>query len=127
MILLQADALHAFVIRTAPAFRHDPVNDLVGIGDVAGLAMNAIGGVNFQFELAVGILGHFVDRRGAKILARIAVLYDALCGSNIQIAHDQVAGLIFLVAGAGMIDIGEPVKSEFAITLETRRFRMTGL
>ena len=127
MILLQADALHAFVIRTAPAFRHDPVNDLVGIGDVAGLAMNAIGGVNFQFELAVGILGHFVDGRWAKILARIAVLYDALRGANIQIAHDKVAGLIFLVAGAGMIDIGEPVKSEFAITLETRRFRMTGL
>src|SRR5207245_8817762 len=34
--------LHAFVIGPPAAFRHDPVDDLVGVSDVAGLAMDAV-------------------------------------------------------------------------------------
>src|SRR3984957_8181464 len=67
---------HAFVVGAASAFGRDPVDDLVGVGDVAGFAMDAIGGVDFQFGGA--FLGdHFVDRGGTKILAGVAVFADA--------------------------------------------------
>ncbi len=32
----------------------------------------------------------------------------------------QVAGLIFFVAGAGMVDVGEAVEGELAVAFETR-------
>src|SRR5271157_6227250 len=72
--------LHAFVIWPAATFWHGPINDLVGIGDVARLAMNAIGGVDLQLQ-RVALFGHFVDRRGTKILAGIAVLFHAAGGA----------------------------------------------
>src|SRR5712692_5659133 len=33
---------HSFVVGTAAAFGNDPVDDLIGIGDVAGLAVDAV-------------------------------------------------------------------------------------
>ena len=39
--------LHAFVVGAAAAFGDDPVDDLVGVGDVAGFAVDAVGGVDF--------------------------------------------------------------------------------
>ena len=35
-----------FVAGSTAAFRCDPVDDLIGIHDVAGLAMNAVGSVD---------------------------------------------------------------------------------
>jgi hypothetical protein len=35
-------SLHPFVVRAASALRRNPVDDLVGVGDVAGLAMHAV-------------------------------------------------------------------------------------
>jgi hypothetical protein len=43
----QRSPLHAFVVGAAAAFRNDPVDDLVGVGYVAGFAVDAIGGVDF--------------------------------------------------------------------------------
>ena len=37
-----SDKSHSFVVRTATAFRCHPVNDLVRIHDVAGLAVDAV-------------------------------------------------------------------------------------
>ena len=39
--------LHAFVVGAAAAFGDDPIDNLVGIGDVAGFAVDAVGGVDF--------------------------------------------------------------------------------
>ena len=42
-----ARALHAFVVGPATAFGDHPIDDLVGIRDVAGFAVNAVGGIDF--------------------------------------------------------------------------------
>ncbi len=39
--------LHAFVVGTTAAFGDDPIDNLVGIGDVAGFAVDTVGGVDF--------------------------------------------------------------------------------
>ena len=63
---------------------------------------------------------HFVDGRGTEILAGIAVFADAAVAANVRLEDDQVARLVFVVARAGMIDIGQPVERELAIAFETR-------
>src|SRR6266478_4159038 len=74
--------LHAFVVRASAAFGDYPVNDLVGIGDVAGFAVDAVGGVDLELE-SVFFLNRLVDGGGAEILAGIAVLDGAAIGANI--------------------------------------------
>jgi len=39
--------LHAFVVGAAATFGYNPVDDLVGIGDIARLAVNAIREIDF--------------------------------------------------------------------------------
>ncbi len=115
------NVLHAFVVGAAATFGDDPVDDLVGVGDVAGFAVDAVGGVDFEFEVAgFGNFGAFVDRGRAKILARVAVLDGAFCGADVEIVDVEMAGLIFFVARAGVIDVGEAIESEFAVALEAR-------
>src|SRR5262249_45801732 len=83
---------HALVIGPSAALGNDPVDDLVGIGDVAGLAMHAVRGIDFQPWLAL-LLGHLIDRCGTEILARIAVLAGATRGADIRLGHNQLARL----------------------------------
>src|SRR5713101_9843988 len=63
--------LHSFIIRSAATLGHHPINYLVRVHDVAGLAVDAVGKVDLQFALAA-LFGHFVDRRGTVILAGIS-------------------------------------------------------
>ena len=79
--------------------------------------MDAIGSVDFQLY-AVFFLGHFVDGGGAEILARVAVLDHAFCGADVEVADNQVAGLIFFVARAGVIDVGQAIEGELAVAFE---------
>src|SRR5215475_3341560 len=60
---------HSFVVRAASALRHSPIDNLVRVGDVARLAMDAIREIDLQF-LRGALSHHFVYRRGAEILAR---------------------------------------------------------
>ena len=39
--------LHAFVVGATAAFGDDPIDNLVGVGDVAGFAVHAVGEVYF--------------------------------------------------------------------------------
>jgi hypothetical protein len=94
---------------------------LIGIGDVARFAVDAIRAIDFQFFGAVFVERHLVDGSGTKILARVAVLADAAVAADIRIEYVQVAGLIFVVPRAGMIDVGEAVEGEFAVAFEPRR------
>src|SRR5260370_8343358 len=65
-ICLENRVLHALVVGAAAAFGDDPVNDLVGIGDVARLAVHAIRGVDFQLPVPGSFLGHFVPPSPTK-------------------------------------------------------------
>ena len=71
--------------------------------------------------MAGAVLDHFIDGGGTKVLARIAVFLDAFCGADVQIRDMQMAGLIFFVARAGVVDVGEAVEGEFAIADKARR------
>src|SRR5689334_21707499 len=90
-------ALHALVIRPATALGGHPVDDLIRIGDVAGLAVYAVREVDLQPPPAF-LFHHFVDGRRAKILARAAVFENAAVDANVGIENMQVARLIFFVA-----------------------------
>jgi hypothetical protein len=46
-VITSSRRLHAFVVGTAATFGNDPVDDLVGVGDVAGFAVDAIGKIYF--------------------------------------------------------------------------------
>ena len=81
--------------------------------------MDAIRGADFQFHAAIRFLGHFVNGRGAEILAGIAVLFDALCCANVCIRDAKMAWLIFLMPRPGVIHIRQPVKRQLAIALES--------
>ena len=61
------DRLKIHVVRAASAFGRDPGDDLVGVHDVAGLAVDAVGGVEHQLlALTVAAVHHLVDVGGAK-------------------------------------------------------------
>ena len=109
--------LHAFVVGAAAAFGRNPVDDLIGVGDVAGFAVDAVCRADFQFGLAL-VQHHLVNRGGTKVLAGVAVFADAAVTANIGLENNQVAGLIFFVARSGMIDVCQAVKGEFAVALE---------
>src|SRR5271165_1836628 len=109
---------HAFVVGAAAAFGNDPVDDLVGVGDVAGFAVHAVGGVDFQF-CAGGIFSDFVDRGGAEILAGVAVLDDAFGRADVQIADQEMRWLVVVVARAGVVDVGEAIKGQRAVAFKT--------
>src|ERR1700691_3251699 len=69
-----ASPLHPVVVRAAAAFWRNPGDDLVGVGDVTGLAVDAVRRVQAE-ALAVGLSGivhHFIDVGGAEILAGAA-------------------------------------------------------
>src|SRR5579883_2023588 len=115
--LLTAECLHTFVVWPPAAFGHDPVNDLVGIGDVARFAVHAIRKIDAQFE-AVRLPHRLVNGGGTKILARIAVLRRAAVRANIQIQYVQVARLIVIVARSRVIHVRQTVECQFAVAFE---------
>ncbi len=110
---------HAFVVWAAATFWRNPVDDLIGVGDVAGFAVDTVGRVDFQFRLAF-FRDHLVNRRRTKILAGVAVLADAAIAANIGLEHDEMARLILFMARAGMIDVREAIERELAVAFEAR-------
>ena len=82
--------------------------------------MDAVRGIDLQFRRAL-LHHHFVNRRGTKILAGIAEFAHAAVAANIRVENDQMAGLIFVVARSGMIDVREAIKGKLAIAFESRR------
>src|SRR5215467_10787625 len=110
---------HAVVIRAAAALGRDPGDDLVGVHDVAGLAVHAVGRVQMD-AFAPGRVGacgflHLIDVGRAEILAGIAELGHATGVADVGIGDDQVRRLVFLVFGAGVVKIGQLVKGLLAV------------
>src|SRR5579871_81342 len=96
---------HPVVVRPAPALRRHPRNDLVRIGDVAGLAVYTIRGIQAD-ALAVWlrrVVHHLVHVRRTKILAWAAVFLHAALIAHLRIVDDQVGRLILFVFRSGMI------------------------
>ena len=96
--------LHIWIIRPIAALRRCPVDVLARVFDIAGLAVNAVFVVNEKLLLpgVVGIVDHFVDRGGAELLARVAVVGGALIRADVRVCDLQVLGLIRFVLGAAV-------------------------
>src|SRR5439155_25357750 len=60
-IYFRPEGSHCIVVRTASPLGANPGNDLEGVGDVAGLAVHTIRGVEFEvLSGAVGFIFHYV-------------------------------------------------------------------
>src|SRR5579859_7492909 len=110
---------HAVVVRAATSFRRHPGDDLVWVLDVAGLAVNAVRRIQAD-ALAVGlarVVYHFVDICGAEILAGAAEFLHTTLVANVSVVNDQVRRLVFFVLRARVIQIGQLIECQLAITL----------
>src|SRR5437867_2086594 len=77
--------LEKLVTRSPPTLRRDPVDDFVGIHDVAGFAVDTVGGVDLKPQLAGSGVDHFVNRRGAEVLARVSVFLRAARVADVRL------------------------------------------
>src|SRR5688572_15624130 len=81
--------LHAVVLRPATAFRRHPGDDLIGIHDVARLAVHAVRGVDLQARWLSGLTDDLVDIRRTESRARMAVLGAAARAAHFGL-HDEM-------------------------------------
>src|SRR5204862_6790336 len=80
--------LEVFVSRPAAAFGGDPADDVVGVHDVAGLAVNAIREVDLETaRIPVVLADPLVDRRGTEVLAGISEFLRAALHADLGIEH----------------------------------------
>ena len=86
----QGTPLHAVVLRPSAAFRRHPVDELIGVHDVAGLAVHAVRGVDLQPLGAVARVDHLVDVRRTEARAGIAVLFAAARAADVGVVNDQM-------------------------------------
>src|SRR5688500_16137505 len=101
------------VIRPRAALWRHPSDDLVGILDVAGLAVDAVGGVDLQAPAAAaigaGIVDDLVHARRTEAGTGVVVFGGAAGDADRGVVDDEVDGLVLVVLGGGEIDAGEAV------------------
>src|SRR6266404_5435121 len=110
---------HPVVIWSAPTLRRNPGDDLVGILNVAGLAVNAVSGIQTD-AFAVwrcGVIQHLIDVRGTEILAGAAKLFYATLIADVRVIDNQMRRLILFVLRARVIQVGEFVECQRAIAV----------
>src|SRR5690606_13079981 len=97
---------HSKVLVVGPgaAFRRCPRDDFIRILDVACLAMDAVRGVDLQTFAALSVIDHFIDARGTKSPAWVAVFLRASVDANARIVHDQVHRLRLIMHVAREVD-----------------------
>jgi hypothetical protein len=95
--------LKKIVRRSPAALRRNPVDDFVRVHDVAGLAVDAVGGVDLQSEPAVSVVYHFINGGRTKTLTRIAKLDGATRMTDVRFQDVEVNRLVFIVFRSGSI------------------------
>ena len=80
--------LHAFIVRPTPALRRDPIDYLVGIGDIACLAMDAVREIHFELAASgLRIRFHLVDLGRTESLTWISVLFRTFGRADLGVEH----------------------------------------
>src|SRR3954447_25195703 len=92
-----ASHLHVRIIGPSAAFGGDPVDVLGRVLDVAGLAVDAVLGVDLQPRLAIRSLDKFVNSRRAIPLFGPGIDGQIDRGGYVRILERQVNGLVLLV------------------------------
>src|ERR1700758_3565173 len=93
--------LQRLVVRPGAALRCRPGDDLVGILDVARLAVHAAGGIALQPPAPAAVVDHLVDAGRAEALARIAELVRAAARADGGVGYLEVHRLALVVDVAG--------------------------
>src|SRR5690349_7616589 len=82
--------LQRLVVRARASLGRGPGDDLVGILDVASLAVHAVGRVDLQAAAAAAVVDHLVDVRRTETLPRIAELRGATPGADTGVGDLEV-------------------------------------
>ena len=96
-------ALEILIIRTRPTLWCHPGDDFVGVLDIAGLAVHAVGGVDLQ-AFSGGVFYYLVDAGGAEAGAGVVVFLGAAGDADRCVGDLQVHRLVFVVLGGGVVD-----------------------
>src|SRR5262249_22183455 len=99
--ILPSSGLQLLIVRPRASFGSRPVDHLVGILDVAGLAMDTVGGVDLQAPATLPVIDHLVHAGGTGFLAGVAELGRATIRAHARIEDLQVRGLAFIMCGGG--------------------------
>ena len=89
-------ALHLAVVGTLSAFWRRPRDDLVGIRDVAGLAVDAVFVVDKEPfpSRVIGVVHHFVDRGWAEAFAGVSIVPGTDRRADVRIGDFEMVGLV---------------------------------
>src|SRR6185436_18001912 len=96
---LRSDAVvsQILVVRPRAPLGRDPCDDLVGILDVASLAVHAVGGVDLEAQAVAAVRNHLVYTGRTEARARIPVLDSATRRTDRRVRYLQVHGLVLVV------------------------------
>src|SRR5438270_3124029 len=97
---VSAISLHVRVIGASAAFGDDPVDVLGRVLDVAGLAVDAILGVDLE-PGASAFLDELVDSGRAVALLGAGIIRKVDAGGDARVLQRQVDRLVLLVIGVG--------------------------
>src|SRR5262249_30821995 len=111
---------HVPVIRSPAALWRNPINNLVGIHNVTGFAMDAVGEINLQSSATPGLLYHLVDIRRAEAFARVPVFPGTPVHTNVCVGNLQVARLILRMFGPRIVDVSHLIERELAVEFQAR-------
>ena len=116
--------LHGAVIGAAAAFGAHPGDILGGVFDVAGFAVHAVLRVDLQAVAVVFVFHELVHARRAVARLGTGVLAQVHRDRRRCILQRQVAGLVFVVVGAGQEYRAEAVEGQHAIGLRVVDLRL---
>jgi len=109
---------HAVVGGTAASLGHHPVDVLLGVLDITGLAVDAVLGVDLQLHVAALLVGHvLVDAGGAEALLGSLVKRQVVVHRNAVVLEGQMGGLVALVVRTSESHRREQIEGDLAIGL----------
>src|SRR5699024_6471601 len=97
-----APGLEIAVVGPRATLGRDPGDGLIGIGNIAGLAVHAVGSVDLQMLFAGLVLDNFVDAGRAIARAGVAVFLGASGHAHGGVGNLQVHWLILVVRDIGV-------------------------
>lgn len=110
--------LHAIVGWAAASLGHHPVDVLLGILDITGLAMDAVLGIDLQLQVAALLVGHIlVDAGGTEALLGSLVQRQIVVHGYAVVLQRQMGGLVALVIRTCERHRREQVEGDLAIGL----------
>lgn len=114
----KSGSLHAVVGGATASLGHHPVDVLLGVLDITGLAVDAVLRVDLQLHVAALLVGHvLVDAGWAEALLGSLVYGKIVINRYVVILERQVSRLVALVVGASQRHRREQIEGDLPIWL----------